>query len=143
MMFLILHILFIVYSLNIFLLPQGRRLFDIKESDLLFKTYMIKPNSWIHFLFLKKNRFKNFLHIKQNAIIILTLWIYFLINSVICSLIVYFELNEISYLALNFIAVILMGIYVSVAVITNCVISKQSNKIFEMQCEVSQKEFDN
>ena len=104
---------------------------------------MIKPNSWIHFLFLKNNRFKNFLHIKQNAVIILTFWIYFLINSVICSLIVYFELNEISYLALNFIAVILMGIYVSVAVITNCVLSKQSNKIFEMQCEMSQKEFDN
>lgn len=142
MVFLILHIIFILYSLYSFLVSPGRRVFDIKDSDLLFKTYMIKPNSWIHFLFLKKNRYKNFLHIKQNAVVILSFWIYFLINSVICSFIVYFELNKISYLALNTIAGILMGIYLSVVVITKCVLSKQSNKLFERQSKMSQKEHD-
>ena len=57
-LYLIFHCLYIFGSLGSILIPSGRPIFDIKNSDLLFKTYMIKPNSWIHFLFLKKNRYK-------------------------------------------------------------------------------------
>ncbi len=142
MTFLILHIILVLYSLCSFLIPPGRRIFNIKDSDLLFKTYMIKPNSWLHFLFLKKNRYKNFLHIKQNAVIVLSFWIYFLINSVICSFIMYFELNDIFYLTLNIISGILMGIYVSIVIITKCILSKQSNELFERQSKLSQKDHD-
>ncbi|GEM_PF-3572986 len=142
MIFLILHIFIILYSLCSFLISPGRVVFNIIDSDLLFKTYMIKPNSWLHFLFLKKNRYKNFLHIKQNVVIVLSFWIYFLINSVICSFIVYFELNEVFYLTLNIISGVLMGIYVSIVIITKCILSKQSNKLFEKQSKMSQKDYE-
>ena len=141
MIFFILHIIFVLYSLCSFLIHLGQCTFDIKDSDFLFKTYIIKPNSWIHFLFLKKNHYKYIFHIKQNAVIILSFWIYFLINSVICSFVLHFELNEISYLALNIIAGILMGIYLLIVVITNCNLSNQSNKLFERQSKMIQKEY--
>ena len=59
----------------------------------------------------------------------------------ICSFVLHFELNEISYLALNIIAGILMGIYLLIVVITNCNLSNQSNKLFERQSKMIQKEY--
>lgn len=142
MLYLIFHCLYIFGSLCGILIPSGRPIFGIKNSDLLFKTYMIKPNSWIHFLFLKKNRYKNFLHIKQNAVIILNFWIYFIFNSVICSLIVYFDIIELSCMSLKIIAGILMVIYLFIVIIVNCILSKQSNILFKKEMEMSQKEYD-
>lgn len=54
----------------------------------------------------------------------------------------YFELNEVFYLTLNIISGVLMGIYVSIVIITKCILSKQSNKLFEKQSKMSQKDYE-
>ena len=45
-------------------------------------------------------------------------------------------------MTLKIIAGILMGIYLFIVIIVNCILSKQSNILFEKEMEMSQKEYD-
>lgn len=136
------HYSFTLCVLVRILLAPASSPFDIKETDLYYKTYMLKPNSWIHFLFLKKNRFYGFLHIKQNAIIIISFWIYFIINTVLSSIIIYLELNELDYFPLKISVFVVAGIFLLIVLIVNIILVYQSKKIYEIDQKLTQKEHD-
>lgn len=44
---------------------------QITVTDLLFKTYMVRPGSWIHALFIRKNTKKNYPHLVHNAVFVI------------------------------------------------------------------------
>lgn len=137
-----LHFSVVFYSLLRILLSPCSSPFDIIVTHSLYKTYMLKPNSWIHFLFLRRNRYSHYLHIKQNAVIIISFWIYFIINTVICSFIIYFETIGLHYLSLKIVAAVLMGIYVLIVLIVNIILVIQSKRIDKIEQKLTQKEYD-
>lgn len=137
-----LHFMVSCYTILILLISPCSSPFDIKVTHSLYKTYMIKPNSWIHFLFLKRNRYSHYLHIKQNAVIVISFWIYFIINTVICSFIIFFETIGLRYLSLKIVAAVLMGIYVLIVLIVNIILVIQSKKIEDIELKLPQKDLD-
>lgn len=64
---------------------------EIAISDLLFRTCMLKPDSKLHFIFIRKNRWNNYLHIKQHAAILIVFWLSSIANTVLSSLFLYYD----------------------------------------------------
>ena len=136
------HFSFVICVLLRILLAPCSSPFNIIVSHLFYKTYMLKPNSWIHFLFLRRNRYSHYLHIKQNAVIIISFWIYFIINTVLSSIIIYLEMNELDYFPLKIAVFVFMGIFLLIVLIVNIILVIQSKRIDKIDQKLTQKDHD-
>lgn len=136
------HIFFVIDAIfsNVFG-HRGRDPFlRVDVTDLLFKTYMIKPNSWLHILFIKKNRRKNYPHIIHNAILVITAWIYCILNTIIVSLALYYEQVGGDAMIWKIIAYSLMGLYLLIQITVNFILGIKSHEIAYIQSLMSPEE---
>lgn len=108
MTILAIHILICCFFLLLLISPTGYRYsFRINDNPLYFKTYMLKPKSWLHFLYLRPNNYRYFPHVKQTAALVISFWVYFIINTVLTSLLAYYETINVFILGLQVTTIVL------------------------------------
>lgn len=133
------HIAVVLYSFSRLVIPPGRAP-EVMPSDLLFRKYMLKPNSKLHILFLRKNRWMNLLHIKQNAAIAALVWAYSLINTALCVLGVLYGSRGRSFTAWEISSIAVMLAYGLAVLLIHLGLKKEAKALFLEECEMSEKE---
>lgn len=133
----VLHVAVCAFSICFIVIPPDLESNSRKfNSVLFFKTYMLKPNSKLHVLFLRKNKWMNFLHVKQNAIIVVSFWLYLIVNSILVG----FELaNYVPEQKFGFFedaCFAVMVIYVLVFAFTFNNFSKESERLYVLEQEM-------